>query len=47
MCAEREIVRNNLHPYLFASERDSPHKAPAALSWRPGEEFEHEFARAT
>ena len=33
--------------YLFASETESPHKAPAALSWRLGEASEQDCARAT
>lgn len=33
--------------YLLASDTDNPQRAPAALSWRPGEAFEQDCARAT
>lgn len=33
--------------HLLASVTDKPHKAPAALSWRPGEAFEQAWASAT
>lgn len=33
--------------YLLVSDTDNPQRAPAALSWRPGEAFEHERARET
>lgn len=33
--------------YLLASDTDRPHKAPAALSWRPWEAFGHDLARDT
>jgi hypothetical protein len=33
--------------YLLASDTDNPQRAPAALSWRPGEAFAQDCARAT
>lgn len=39
--------RANSFTDLFASDTDNPHKAPAALSCRPGEAFEHDCARVT
>ena len=43
----RMMPSTQLFSYLFASETDSPHRAPAALSWRPLEAFKHSWQSET